>query len=75
MIILPNVACHPHNKLWNPLLPGECINTTFSGTLISSVNLAVDAVLFILPQKVIWGLHMSTKRKLGVSLIFFIGVL
>ncbi|KAI1384221.1 uncharacterized protein F4822DRAFT_434160 [Hypoxylon trugodes] len=75
MVILPNVACHPHEKLWNPLLPGKCIDTTFSGTLVSAFNFTVDILLFVLPQKVIWGLQMSTKKKLGFSLIFIIGIL
>jgi hypothetical protein len=26
-------------------------------------------------QRVIWRLHMSWKKKLGVSLIFFIGIM
>ncbi|KAI1098669.1 hypothetical protein F4804DRAFT_115729 [Jackrogersella minutella] len=75
MIIFPNVACHPHDKLWNPLLPGKCTNTSVSSILVSAVNFATDVVLLILPQKVIWGLQMSTKRKIGVSLIFLIGIL
>ncbi|KAI3316487.1 hypothetical protein HD806DRAFT_552654 [Xylariaceae sp. AK1471] len=75
IIIFLNTACHPHDKLWNPLLPGKCISTTFSGTLLASVNLAVDIILFILPQRVIWGLRMSFRKKLGVSLIFLVGIL
>ncbi|KAI1207268.1 uncharacterized protein F4807DRAFT_435074 [Annulohypoxylon truncatum] len=75
MMILPNVACHPHERLWNPLIPGTCINTSISSTLVACFNFATDIVLLVLPQKVIWGLQMSIKRKLGISLIFLIGIL
>lgn len=75
MMVLPNAACHPHDKLWDPLLPGECKNTSFSGTLVSAVNFTTDIMLILLPQKVIWGLQMSIQRKIGVSLIFLVGVL
>lgn len=75
MMIFPNVACHPHDKLWNPLLAGYCTNTSISSTLVSAVNFAVDIILIILPQRVIWNLQMSIKRKIGISLIFLVGVL
>ncbi|KAI1130712.1 hypothetical protein F5Y10DRAFT_288820 [Nemania abortiva] len=75
IIIFLNTACRPHDKLWNPLLPGTCVRTTFTGPLTAAVNLVVDIILFILPQRVIWGLQMSFKRRLGVSLIFLFGVL
>ncbi|KAI1298540.1 hypothetical protein F5Y03DRAFT_386628 [Xylaria venustula] len=75
IIIFLNTACHPRDKLWNPLLPGKCVKTTFTGALLAAVNLTVDIILFILPQRVIWGLQMSFKRRLDVSLIFLFGVL
>ncbi|KAI1324612.1 hypothetical protein F5Y16DRAFT_380327 [Xylariaceae sp. FL0255] len=75
ILVFINLACHPHSKLWDPLLPGTCINTSFSAPLIGSFNLATDVILFILPQKVIWSLRMSLKQRLGVSLIFLVGIL
>lgn len=75
MMILPNAACKPHNKIWDPVLPGKCVNTSFSSTLVASVNFTTDIILIILPQKVIWGLQMSIQRRIGVSLIFLVGVL
>ncbi|XXG97442.1 hypothetical protein Hte_003743 [Hypoxylon texense] len=75
MMILPNAACTPHDKIWNPLLPGKCTNTSFSSTSVAAVNFATDIILIILPQRVIWGLQMSLQKRIGVSLIFLIGVL
>lgn len=36
---------------------------------------ALDFSLLIVPQKVIWNLQMSFKRKIGVSAIFLVGLL
>jgi hypothetical protein len=35
-------------------------------------NLAMDIVNLFVPQKVIWGLNMTTERKLGVSIILLL---
>ncbi|KAI0828783.1 hypothetical protein F5Y06DRAFT_290905 [Hypoxylon sp. FL0890] len=75
MIILELAACSPFERNWNPLVPGKCINTVGVAVGISAVNLAFDVVIFLLPQKVIWGLQMRTRRKIGISFLFAVGVL
>jgi hypothetical protein len=39
------------------------------------VNFASDTIILVLPQKVIWGLNMSFKKKIGVVALFATGVL
>ncbi|RYP81173.1 hypothetical protein DL769_002121 [Monosporascus sp. CRB-8-3] len=75
MIILQLTACSPFERNWNVLTPGKCLDTTGIAVAISAINLAFDLVIFILPQKVIWALQMSMKRRLGISIIFAVGVL
>ncbi|PHH68712.1 hypothetical protein CDD82_336 [Ophiocordyceps australis] len=41
----------------------------------AGVNLATDICIFLLPQRVIWRLQMTTRRKFGVAAIFSIGIL
>lgn len=71
-----NLTCFPHQKIWDKTITdGTCINSNalyLSGTII---NLLSDLVIFYTPQSVIWGLKLSTSKKVGVSLIFAIGVL
>ncbi|KAF2647652.1 hypothetical protein K491DRAFT_614247 [Lophiostoma macrostomum CBS 122681] len=73
--IVINIECTPHAKIWDKtILEGRCIDTNalyLSGTI---VNLISDVVILILPQKVIWRLHTSKQKKLGVSVIFGIGI-
>ncbi|KAI1139196.1 hypothetical protein F5Y05DRAFT_381090 [Hypoxylon sp. FL0543] len=71
-----NVICTPHAKIWDKtIVGGHCGDSDtlyFSGTII---NLISDLLILSLPQSVIWSLKMSKPKKLGVSLIFAIGVL
>lgn len=39
------------------------------------VNMIIDIIILFLPQKVIWSLHMSNARKVGISAVFSLGVL
>ncbi|KAI1746038.1 hypothetical protein F4680DRAFT_8261 [Xylaria scruposa] len=75
-LILLNVNCTPFEANWNVLLPGGFCRFSFPALTLSSgaINLALDLVPLILPQKIIWSLQMSRSKKLGVSLIFAVGL-
>ncbi|KAI1326473.1 hypothetical protein F5Y16DRAFT_421779 [Xylariaceae sp. FL0255] len=74
-IITENLSCVPHEKIWNKLLPdGYCIDDKIyqlPGALVSPVW--ITAAL-ILPQRTIWKLQTSSENKIGISLIFLVGV-
>ncbi|KAI0832163.1 hypothetical protein F5Y06DRAFT_281187 [Hypoxylon sp. FL0890] len=71
-----NVICTPHAKIWDKtIVSGHCGDPDtlyLSGTII---NLVSDILILSLPQSVIWSLKMTKPKRLGVSLIFAIGVL
>lgn len=68
-------GCQPREKLWNLSLPGKCIDITVLNIASASVNFVSDLVILLLPQKIIWGLHMSVSKKLGVAALFAVGLL
>lgn len=70
-----NLSCIPIKKKWQFWLPGRCINAHDIETVSAAFQLISDCFVLVLPQKVIWGLQMGWKRKLGVSFIFSLGVL
>ncbi len=72
LVIFP---CQPIKKFWKPWTDGRCLNTTKVNIAIAGFNSASDLCLLILPQKVIWDLQMSFKRRIGVSAIFLAGLL
>ncbi|RYP10038.1 hypothetical protein DL765_008237 [Monosporascus sp. GIB2] len=71
-----NLACIPRQMIWDKtMVGGHCINENnlyLAGTI---VNLVSDVTILILPQKIIWGLNLSLKRKIGLSFVFAIGLI
>lgn len=41
----------------------------------AAMNVIIDLIILFLPQRVIWNLKMSFQKKLGVSVVFSLGVL
>lgn len=74
-IVATSLACIPLAKLWHTWLPGKCIDRKALDICTATFNLILDIVILILPQRVIWKLQMTTSRKVGISLVFSIGLL
>ncbi|KAI1207046.1 uncharacterized protein F4807DRAFT_212163 [Annulohypoxylon truncatum] len=68
-------VCIPYQKIWDLTLPGHCINKLHIDIGAATVHLTTDLVILCLPQKVIWGLQLSLRKKLGVSIFFSLGIL
>lgn len=68
-------GCSPREKLWNVTLPGKCIDTAEANLVAAIVNFISDAIILLLPHKVIWGLHLTTRKKFGIAGLFFVGIL
>ena len=75
IVITSNLACTPREKIWDPTVPGgKCINLKTSLVVSSSTNVVYDILILLLPQQIIWHLQMLLKRKIGISLIFVVGI-
>jgi hypothetical protein len=68
-------ACSPRKKQWNPTLPGKCIDVGVLNIVSATLKFTIDMIILVLPQKVIWGLHMSAQKKVGVAILFAMGIL
>ena len=74
-VIVEIAECVPREKIWNPLLPGTCINNNANVVSSGAFNCAVDILIFMLPIYAILRLNMNLKRKLGICAIFATGLL
>lgn len=74
-IVAVNLTCIPFEASWNILVAGKCLDQKALDTSSAVINLISDLTIMVLAQQVIWNLHMSMKRKLGLSLIFAAGLL
>lgn len=68
-------ACIPREKIWNPSLPGRCIDNSASLLASSAINMVSDITILFLPLTTLWKLQLPLKSKFGVFAIFSIGIL
>ncbi|KAF2230506.1 hypothetical protein EV356DRAFT_340296 [Viridothelium virens] len=69
------LQCNPRARAWNRTIPGTCLQYQHFIPAISIFNLVSDAFMLAFPIFCIWNLQMSRERKVGVLLIFLIGIL
>jgi hypothetical protein len=74
-IIAVQLGCFPREKIWHRWIPGTCLDRKRIDGPCAIFNLLFDLIILALPQKVIWNLNMSTRKKVGVSVIFSFGLL
>ncbi|KAI0391386.1 hypothetical protein F5Y17DRAFT_460849 [Xylariaceae sp. FL0594] len=69
-IIAANLACIPYRAIWDVTVKGKCINQRGLITSGTAINVISDIAILFLPQRVIWRLNMSRRKKQGVSVAF-----
>ncbi|KAJ4302949.1 hypothetical protein N0V90_001840 [Kalmusia sp. IMI 367209] len=72
------IQCRPVAKLWNPFLEGSCWGGTILrdyGFFNAAFCATVDFALALLPWKLLWGLQLQTKEKIGVGIAMSMGLL
>lgn len=70
------VQCIPFAANWNPELPGaRCIDKEALFVWESIPNIVTDVIILILPMRVVWNLHTSTRLKVGLTFTFMVGSL
>ncbi|KAI1486360.1 hypothetical protein F5X96DRAFT_655427 [Biscogniauxia mediterranea] len=75
-ITAENLGCTPYRKIWDETIAeGTCIDQKLLYTPAAIVNLITNFVVLLLPQKVIWDLQLSPRNKIGVSVVFAVGIL
>ncbi|GAW20912.1 hypothetical protein ANO14919_104250 [Xylariales sp. No.14919] len=73
--IAGNLSCRPFSRIWDKRIPGDCFDRKPLDLTSAGVNLVCDIAILLVPQKFIWHLHLTTAKKIGVSIIFAIGLL
>ncbi|KAI1851632.1 hypothetical protein JX266_003094 [Neoarthrinium moseri] len=75
-IILECTSCTPREYYWDKTIPGgHCLDAAVLSLTSALVNLLFDLAILLLPQGVIWRLNMSRRKRVGVSVVFVIGLL
>lgn len=76
--LFPWVQCTPVEKAWHPFMPeGSCWDPKVImkyNIFSASYSALMDLTLALLPWKLIWGLQMKPKEKVGVAIAMSCGV-
>lgn len=66
--------CHPIEFAWNKAIDGKCVNQTAIFYSHAGINIVTDFVIYILPMKMLWGVVRPKKDKVGLVIVFAIGI-
>ncbi len=69
------VTCIPFRKLWEPTIPGGCIDLAKFYYGLQIPNIVTDAVILVMPLRVVWDLQMKRVQKVLLTGIFMLGFL
>ncbi|KAF1955041.1 hypothetical protein CC80DRAFT_566311 [Byssothecium circinans] len=69
------LQCTPRAKIWNPTIPGKCIDVRVVSMASGVINIMSDVAIFALPVTEVLRLHMPLRRKLGITAVFATGAI
>lgn len=68
--------CLPVYRVWEKdATEGSCIDFVPFVMTLAATNFALDILMFLLPIRQLWKLHLSVPQKLKLSITFGLGVL
>jgi len=75
-IAIAAIYCLPRNGApWDATAFARCGSPVISAIVIGVFAVIADLALFVLPLPIIFGLRLSPKKKMGITLIFLVGFL
>lgn len=69
-----NLSYRPFQRIWDKRVPGVCFNRTHMDIAVVYLNICSHLCILVLPHKVIWGLQLPIKKKIGVAFVFAFGI-
>ena len=70
------LACKPREAIWNPLITdAQCLDNDLLVFITCLFNIISDIVILALPARAVWKLRIPSKKKIGIVLLFAIGLL
>lgn len=72
------IQCKPMEKAWNSMIEGTCWPASITvnyGNFNAAFCAVADFALALLPWKLLYGLQLKTREKVGLGLCMSLGVL
>ncbi|KAK8040776.1 hypothetical protein PG994_013783 [Apiospora phragmitis] len=72
-IFAATFQCLPREKLWQPWLPGGCIDLFLTQLAISVPCMMLDVAILCLPMRHVWNLKTNLTQRVCLTIIFLLG--
>ncbi|KAJ5115374.1 hypothetical protein NUU61_001133 [Penicillium alfredii] len=69
------LLCRPVEYNWNRAIPGVCGDVVKTEYASAGFNMVIDLGVVLLPLPIVWRLHMSSRKKTGVTASFALGII
>ncbi|KAK7911573.1 hypothetical protein PG985_014054 [Apiospora marii] len=69
------LTCVPVRKYWHRDAPGHCNNEGLQYIITSSITVLTDILVVMLPIKIVVGLQMPRRLKMGLMLVLTLGII
>ena len=66
--------CNPRPRIWNKSIRGTCLDNSRVLETSGVFNLVTDIIILLVPVKAVWNMQLNTRRKVGVVLVFTVGL-
>ncbi|KAI2468305.1 hypothetical protein F4781DRAFT_399075 [Annulohypoxylon bovei var. microspora] len=73
IIISTNVQCIPTARLWEPTLPGKCIEYGTQALVAYIINIVTDIIIITMPIPLIRSLKVNKRKQWGLIFAFAAG--
>lgn len=73
-VIIKICECLPRARIWDPSVPGHCIDMSMVLNVGGIFNTVTDLILVIMPFKAVWNSKLKLKQKAYVILAFTFGM-
>ncbi|KAH7116385.1 hypothetical protein EDB81DRAFT_892544 [Dactylonectria macrodidyma] len=73
--VVSMLLCLPFEKLWQPDIPGHCIDVNTFYMFSTATNIVFDIAIYIMPLHILWSLNLPKRQRLGLVLVFALGFL
>lgn len=67
--------CRPFSYIWNQLQEGNCHARVGFWVAIGVSHLVIDVLILLLPVRMVWKLQVSLNTKIGLYVLFGLGLL
>ncbi|OJI97123.1 hypothetical protein ASPVEDRAFT_78860 [Aspergillus versicolor CBS 583.65] len=74
LFFLTIFSCSPVSHAWDAASPGRCWNPRILPYVSGGLSSATDLYVLLLPIHTLWGLNMTTRKRIRLAAVFGLGI-